>query len=456
MSNSVLFSPIGSTDPMSSSNYHDGSMLHICRVYKPKDVYLYYSDEMWKIEENDGRSEYCLKQLGEKLGHTFNVIKKKDDKSIPVNDYNLYFDTYLKYIKEIRSTMDKEDVLLVNIASGTPQMKAALLVLATIDEYRIKPILVSTPEKSVNEHRGKKDRYDYDVKTMWELNPDNNDGFINRCSETRCPNLIVLLKKNNLRRHIESYNYAATLDIAREIKEYLPSDGLTFLEAAFDRTQLDFPNVSAKCALIGEDILPVKSSNDISLFEYVLEMGIKLKHEKYADFIRAISPILTDLFCRVLDKQCGIKTDKYLKSVKKKSIWDLEKLKKDSTGKRIYSYFREEYDSKGGFRDGTIVAASNLKCILERELKEQRLIDVIERLREVEYCVRNMAAHEIVSIRKDNLESYVEMHGITFEKILDDIHALVVAAGIKIKSEDWKSYDLLNERLIYRLRLDIS
>lgn len=28
--------------------------------------------------------------------------------------------------------------------------------------------------------------------------------------------------------------------------------------------------------------------------------------------------------------------------------------------------------------------------------------------------------------------------------------------GIKIKSEDWKSYDLLNERLIYRLRLDIS
>jgi CRISPR type III-A/MTUBE-associated protein Csm6 len=456
MSKTVLFSPIGTTDPMSSSNYQDGSMLHICRVYQPDDVHLYYSKDMWDNEERDGRSAYCLELLGKKLGHNFNVKKIKEDEEKAVNDYNWYVISFLKHITQIRSCMDKEDVLLVNTSSGTPQMKSALMVLATMADYRIKPILVSTPEKGANEHRGKKDRDDYDVEAMWEVNTDNNDGFENRCSEPTCPNLTLLLKKNILGKHIEAYDYSAALDVAKEIKEELPEDGMTLLEVALDRTQLNFSSVNAKCTSIQEDILPVKSSKDVILFEYALEMGIKLEHEKYADFIRAISPILTDLFWRVLDKQCGINVDSYVKKVNKIPKWYGEALKKDDIGKRIYKYFEEECTTRGGFRDGTSVAASNLTWILKRELKDQRLLDMIERLRDIEYHVRNMAAHEIVSITEDNLSDYVEIKGITFKKILDDIHALVVAAGIKIKSEDWKSYDVLNKRLIDKLELEIK
>ena len=44
-----LFSPVGNTDPI--KYLYDGSMLHICRVYKPDVVYLYLSKEMW---ENHG------------------------------------------------------------------------------------------------------------------------------------------------------------------------------------------------------------------------------------------------------------------------------------------------------------------------------------------------------------------------------------------------------------------
>ena len=35
----ILFSPIGGTDPI--SNFRDGAMLHICRIYKPcYDVWI--------------------------------------------------------------------------------------------------------------------------------------------------------------------------------------------------------------------------------------------------------------------------------------------------------------------------------------------------------------------------------------------------------------------------------
>ena len=36
MNQTILFTPVGGTDPISSTNIHDGSMLHICRVYQPQ------------------------------------------------------------------------------------------------------------------------------------------------------------------------------------------------------------------------------------------------------------------------------------------------------------------------------------------------------------------------------------------------------------------------------------
>ena len=39
----------------------------------------------------------------------------------------------------------EDDRLLVNMASGTPAMKSALLIMATLAEYRFLPIQVSTP-----------------------------------------------------------------------------------------------------------------------------------------------------------------------------------------------------------------------------------------------------------------------------------------------------------------------
>ena len=40
----VLFSPVGGTDPI--SNQRDGALLHICRHYHPECVMLYLSKEM--------------------------------------------------------------------------------------------------------------------------------------------------------------------------------------------------------------------------------------------------------------------------------------------------------------------------------------------------------------------------------------------------------------------------
>ena len=56
MGKTYLFTPIGNTDPI--KYFYDGSMLHICRHYKPNIVYLYLSKEM--IENQKYIHTICL------------------------------------------------------------------------------------------------------------------------------------------------------------------------------------------------------------------------------------------------------------------------------------------------------------------------------------------------------------------------------------------------------------
>ena len=74
----VLFSPIGNTDPI--KYFRDGSMLHICRHYKPDVVYLYLSYEMIVHQKKDERYTFVLECLGELLEHKFVVrlIERED------------------------------------------------------------------------------------------------------------------------------------------------------------------------------------------------------------------------------------------------------------------------------------------------------------------------------------------------------------------------------------------
>ena len=145
MSRTILFSPVGGTDPIPQTNWRDGSMLHICRVYRPDVVYLYMSAEILRLHEADNRYLYCLERLAERQNRDveYHVIERP-----ALNDVQLFdgfYDDFRKIIRDINDGMEEPDTLLLNISSGTPAMKSALLVLATLGEYACRLIQVETP-----------------------------------------------------------------------------------------------------------------------------------------------------------------------------------------------------------------------------------------------------------------------------------------------------------------------
>lgn len=72
---------------------------------------------------------------------------------------------------------------------------------------------------------------------------------------------------------------------------------------------------------------------------------------------------------------------------------------------------------------------------------DQSLIDDLKKMRDVESKVRNVAAHEIVSVTNDWIKNRTEMTG---EDIMKLLKRLVARAGIRAKAEYWNSYNDMN------------
>ena len=166
----ILFSPIGTTDPI--SNFRDGAMLHICRYLDIDKVYLYLSKEVYGYHEHDNRYVYCLEKLGELKGKKIEheIIVRDDLINVHIFDY--FIDEFRDILKKINNENENSEIYL-NVSSGTPAMKSALQSLAAFQEIKMIPVQVSTPEGRSNPHS--EEKWNYNPEEMWECNDDNTD-----------------------------------------------------------------------------------------------------------------------------------------------------------------------------------------------------------------------------------------------------------------------------------------
>lgn len=388
MSRKILFSPIGGTDPI--KYYRDGSMLHICRHYQPDIVYLYLSYEMLSYHKKDNRYIDAIERLGKSIDHHFDIVLIEREKLINVQQYDVFYQDFRSEIKKIESVMLPDDELLVNMASGTPAMKSALLVMATLAEYRFKPIQVSTPQGKMNAKQD--DRENYDAELIWEMNEDNDSDAQNRCEEIKCLNLIKMLKIEAIKKHISAYDYAAALSVANEIKQDISENALCLIQIADARAKLNLRKISTLMKNIQYDIYPIKEGDKQKIFEYVLGLQIKFKRQEFADFIRGITPLVMDLLENILKKECKISISDGC-SINKDGIrkWDREKLEKLG----LMQLLNNEYN--GDFRLGPVYSGHIAK-IIQNKCSDSVLVAKVNEIAFIEGKVRNPAAHEIISV----------------------------------------------------------
>ncbi len=435
MNQTILFSPLGGTDPISMNNCRDGSMLHICRVYKPSKIILYMSKEILENQEKDDRYHYALERLFRLQGREDAVIEEiKCPELTHVQEFDFFYREFQEIIGKIFAEMDDSDTLLLNVSSGTPAMKSGLLVLQTLGEYPATMIQVSTPAEKMNEHSHK----DYDIELLWEMDEDNEPDFKNRCRVVQCPTLSKIKNEEIIKKHIAVFDYQAAAAVAETMRSEDTKPYFKYLKMAEARILLDFPTVDRWQKEIEENCLPIKSGDSRKYFEYALNLSIKLKRKEYADFIRGITPVIVDLFEIVLKKQCNIDINAYTNDVRGVRNWDDKKLE----GTKLQIKLNKTY--KGNFRCGPVYS-DHLRILIQAYSGNRHLCSLVDDLRHVEANIRNMAAHQIVSVTEAEIEKRTRFTG---KEIMDKIISMFTYTGMNMKAESWSSYDKMNQLIL--------
>lgn len=433
----ILFSPLGKTDPI--SNQRDGSMLHICRIYKPDKVYLYMSKEILQDHESDNRYVFCLEKLGELLDHNFEIEIIKRPELVYVHKLDDFYEEFKRCLQEIEKKNEGE--ILFNVSSGTPAMKMALQVLASLYPERYTAIQVETPAKAANKEHEDTDHYD--VKLQWECNLDNQETFIDRSSRSKTDTLFLNIQKENIKRLIREYDYSAALMLAENMEGALSRKAVLYLKAAERRNLLDISGAQKLLGKETQDVLQIAVGEEKDIIEYLINLNIKLRKRQYADYIRAITPVVLDILLVYMRKKQGVSEEKFCVR-SRKGIWYLNINKMEKSAPDILAILKRKYPM---LKENPLSSDYVSEIILAKE-EDLKVISSIEKIREVEREIRNYAAHEIVAITE---ESILRDASIRPEEIIELLKFLSIRAGIKIRKEDWKSYDRMNENIIHAI-----
>lgn len=436
----ILFSPIGTTDPISEYNLRDGAMLHICRYRQIDKVYMYMSKEICGYHERDNRYVYCLEKLGEHLGRNIGYeITECKELTDNVNNFDFFINEFRMIVDEIHEK-NPGDTIYLNVSSGTPAMKSALQSLEVFVEYKVIPIQVTTPDKKSNGHS--LDKNHYDPQTIWELNEDNviNDDRTTASDNSR---FFAQIKKKNIKQLIRSYDYVGAVSLADSIKDMLPPEILELIHAADSRFKLDFRKAKADFAKYGYKILEVETTGLTEIAEYLLILDLKVRREEYVDFLRGITPLIADLFEMILRNSCGFKVDDYVKlSSNNVRKWDIQKLKSNTA---VITALNNNFG--GAFRPEPVYSGA-MQIIIETLSADNQLVSVCSELRSAEEKLRNIAAHEITGISEKTIKSKL---GFSAADIVKKLFTALRYAGINTDKTFFDSYDRMNCIIISKL-----
>lgn len=205
----VLISSVGNTDPI--RNFHDGGLVHIARKYRPDKIIIVFSEEL--IRKKDDVEK---------------VIRSIDSKYVPEivyhepiilnNEVHIFDTMFEQFDAIIREYYTKDDEFILNLSSGTPQIKSALFVLNRLSEINVKAVQVPSPENKSNAGVGHDDSEDIDV--LIDTNMDNKQDYVDRTIEDTSDKFKQGLMKKTLRDFIKKYDYKASLEIANQLPDF--------------------------------------------------------------------------------------------------------------------------------------------------------------------------------------------------------------------------------------------
>ncbi|MDD4593222.1 MAG: hypothetical protein PHG06_22810 [Parabacteroides sp.] len=447
----ILFSTLGMTDPI--KNDYDGPLLHIMRNYKPQKVYLFMTKRVCELANQDDRYRLQATNLCKKEGFTCEIIELRYEEVDNPQQFDIFYPIFEKELIDIYNANPGYQIL-INLSSGTPQMKSTCHLLALTAPFPVVPIQVTTPNE--RENYGSPD---YDVERSWKDNLDNHPELEpkNRAQQVELENLRYMFLREAAISNIEAYNYNAALNILKEVQDFVSEDVIRLLMAAQHRKNMALKEAEKESQLANYDLFPVKSGDAKELFEYLLLLGLQQKSGQLMDFVRGISPALSRLFECFLQEKCGrrLKKDYCVQSYSDPGHWLMKRDKLEKKDPLLLAYYDMKFTP--GLRDSdlscsTLLPMIEFDCGVGGRFPNEAALKKAQDMRNVENKIRNPAAHNITAVKE---ERFTRVVGISSERLLKDMQWMFKYTYPNYFPADvdvWDSYSKMNEQIIGRLK----
>ena len=397
----ILFSPLGDTDPV--RGFYDGAMLHIVRHYQPARIVLFYTHDMAEKERHDHRYTRAVQRLAPEC--------QIEEVFTEIRDAHLYesFSRILpQEVLRIRETYPGS-TLLLNLSSGTPQMKTVLAMLASDMEHCI-GVQVAAPARHSNRaNEATQDAEDIDA--LLENNFDNEEGAENRCEEPPLSAFHYYAERSRILSLIDSYEYAAAGKIARR-SSIVPPEASLLLSHAERRSML--LTEEAKAVLReygGKKLFPFTGKTE-ELVEYFLMMQIDQETGRLSNLMLRMIPFLYEFLREYTAKNLTIPIRSLCEPRHGVRLLVRERLTVQE--KELLAALDREFPY--GYRDQPLsfyllslccTYAGEAQRVRDAKLHTAVMVE-LESIADIRQ-LRNEAAHEIVNVTEDQFRQKVGM-----------------------------------------------
>lgn len=426
----ILFSPLGDTDPI--RDCHDGACLHILRHYQPERVVLFYTKDMENKERRDHRYTRAIHKLSPNC-----AIEEIFSGIVAAYLYEEFSKILPEAVQSVRDRYPEHEIL-INLSSGTPQMKTVLAMLAA-DTERCRGIQVpSHSGKSNRKNRSASD--DVDVDILLELNEDDEEGAKNRCEEPPLSVFRYHAEKNRIISLIRAYEYNAALTLARS-SSLVPADAKLLLKHAAARTDL-LPDKARKilAEYDGQKLFLFTGEEEL-LMEYFLIMQIDQENDHLSNFMLRISPFLDKFLFDYVQKNVkgGRQHPQNIRNLSKyiarKGGYRLERERIKQAAPKWLERLDREY---GGYKDSDLSFTLLIHyCDYMQEeglTKDTKLHDdmmaELGKLGNVR-SLRNNVAHQITNVTRESFQKVIQMTPPALMVIFTQMLTLVYGGKVK-------------------------
>lgn len=391
MNEYVLFSPLGDTDPI--RDFRDGSMLHIVRHYKPSKVYLIYTSAMEELDKATNCYEIAIKYI-----HPECEVIKKFTGIENAADFDAFYELFTKYLQEIESE-NKDAKILVNLSSGTPQMKTTASLEIVTFNTMLYPIQVLSPQRGSNRNSDHFNPQKDDIMDGLENNFDNDPNEQNRCD---VPDLISVRRsmlKAEIKSLVESWEYKAAFEKVKSNMGLFSKELFVLVKHAYLRNiqHKDAKQVLKQHKSLENKLYQIEKPFELAeCLEFYNITKLWCQKEMATDFVLRISALTERIAKKELNLGKRDRTPAYL---------IIEKLKeKNISG----------YDKLFGFLDIRNDVVHQGASVTEEDLKKLHL-NSKQLLSDLKNCIKR--AYESKEIKDSAFDIYGVINTLIIEEL---------------------------------------